>query len=391
MGLVEAARVRLRSRLQSRIIFSAALAAAQFVFRVPLFGCSLAEASPRQDFYIDQAFARYFTLPDDARTLGTAGSAAALCEGAACAYLNPAELGRMRRPEVSLEIGARSRDGIEHLTERDIEQTQEEGFAVAALPIGASETETGYGTVAFGYSRYEGETNDSIHTSPDGHRRTISYGLAASDTARLGYSFTFYDDQLRSDEADLHSTSRILHLFGLTLAPSDRVEVGAVFKLGIGQSDTEDFSFGTDGVSHLRQYTGALTIARRFELVRALVGADFTSVDSEGNLEPAAPEVVVGEDEDGESTNIRLGAEYFFTESFRARAGARYHWTDYTLARSDLTELGGRTDGPSVAAGIGYSFDATPSHPGLRLDYGIEYTPTGGKALRNLVTVSLPW
>ncbi|MBN8551005.1 MAG: hypothetical protein J0M12_16950, partial [Deltaproteobacteria bacterium] len=135
-------------------------------------------ADAKSDFYIQQAMERYFTVPEDARSLATAGAASQLCEGAACIYMNAAGLGFMRTREVVGNLGFRDTRGNEFLQEGEITQSEWSGFVSGAYPIKSGR----YGTFSAAYSRFNGETNDSISSNPDGHNRTLGYGLAVSDS-----------------------------------------------------------------------------------------------------------------------------------------------------------------------------------------------------------------
>lgn len=335
-------------------------------------------ASPRSEFYVNQALARYFSMPTDARALSMAGSETLFCRSSFCNYSNPAGLGLAQSNQIELSASNESVTGIGHLSDDAIEQVQDEAFIAGLIPLGRThEPGTGnkYGVLGLGLSRYRGETNDAINSTPDGHRRTLSYGLAVGQQTALGYSLNFIDDQLRSDLADLHSHARFSHLFGLQTTPAENWQLGAVFQLGIGQSDTEDFGFRSNGLTHIKQYTPSIGVKRIFEDFFISASFDRTILRSRGNLNGYRRMVVIGGDEKGAVSNFRLGTEITAFKGFFIRAGYQYVYGNYQFLRSDLSDLSGNLRGSAIGAGLaadlGYILD------GALLEYGAQYQGFG--------------
>src|SRR5262249_18000534 len=149
-----------------------------------------ADASPLSDFYIRQALDRYFELPADARSLAMSGSSSLDCHGGSCIYLNPSGLGRMGRIEISGSAGFSLLGGDDFISDDELEQNEYYGYLASALPIGdVVDGAPRWGTIDFAFSRYDGHTDDSIHTTPDGHRRSFAYGYSPAEWISLGYSF----------------------------------------------------------------------------------------------------------------------------------------------------------------------------------------------------------
>lgn len=355
---------------------------------------SQALASPLSEFYINQALERYFILPQDAETLSLAGSTELTCKSSNCLYLNPAGLGQLSHSEFSTTLGYSQIDGEYFPTEEGLKQSEYHGNGILALRLGSTENgRPKFGTIALAFSRYDGHTDDIIHTTPDGHRRSLAYGYSPFDNLSLGYSFTFYDDQLRSAFADLHSTSRLLHIWGIQVRPFDDWEIGTSFKLGIGQSDTEDFRFGSDGLSHLRQYSSALGIKKTIDPLIISFSFDYTRVQSRGDLDRVAIPVVIGGTEQGNIYNIRFGTSYNLNDNFLIRGGIRWQNVEsYNFERSDLEGLSGDVRGLGWTTGVGYLFGGkNNSKARVALDYGLEYLDIGHGAWQHLITLRLPF
>jgi hypothetical protein len=338
--------------------------------------------TPRDSFYIQQAVERYFSLPTDAKNLSLNGSAAAVCQSSSCIFLNPAGLGGLESPELTLSLEQGKMLGDEFLSDAKIEQLENRGYAALSLPLKFDEEF--FGTISIAYSRYEGDTDDALNTSPDGHRRSIAYGLKLSDQINFGYAFHFYDDQLLSNKADLHSHSRLLHIFGLSYQLSPDLLIGGTFKLGIGQSDTEDFLVESNGLSRLRQYSGEVGAKKNWGSFITSISADYSYLDSDGNLPVSSQQVVIGSDEHGQIFNVRLGNEFPICETgFSLQSGLRYTITSYKFSREDLKDLSNSFGGITVAGGIGYDF-------GIKLNYGVEYNTIGRGSWDHILTATIP-
>lgn len=353
-----------------------------------------AKAAPLRDFYIQQALDRYFPLPSDARSLALGGSSDTSCSGSICTYLNPSGLGKQDSFEISISASSQRINGNEFVTHESFEQTENRGYILLATPLGEINNKLPeYGTLSFGYSRYKGETNDTISSTPDGHTRTLAYGYNANPELNLGYTFTFYDDQLNSKLADLHSHARILHLFGIQFALSDDTILGSTFKLGAGQSDTEDYVRGSNGLSKPREYSSTIGISKKYEYFRPSLSINYGHIESSGNLEEVSPQVVIGSSESGDFYAIRSGLEYLLSENFTIRCGLR--WSEilnYDFNRSDLSQLNGSVHGIGWSAGAGYNLSKnSDGETSSRIDYGIDYLTSADGQWEHRLSITLPF
>lgn len=350
------------------------------------FSFTCANAAPGKDFYIQQALDRYFTLPQDSQALATGGASALSCSSSACIYMNPAGLGSLTRFEFSGSLGNRSFDGDEFLNDESIEQSVLEGYGVLSVPVFS-------GSIALGVSRYQGDTDDVINSTPDGHRRSLGYGVAINKVLSLGYSLNFYDDQLQTQLADLHSHARFLHIFGAQAKLTDDLMISGTFNLGIGQADTEEFSVASNGLSHLREYSGAAAIKKIWSTFSLFGAVDFSHVRSEGDLVATTPLVVIGGNEGGNNYSARLGAEQEVTENLVTRLGFRwFEVVNYNFERPDITALSGTLSGMTYSAGFGYLFRADEKEgTSLRADYGISWSAVGQGGWEHMLTLAVPF
>ncbi len=353
---------------------------------------SSALAAPRNDLYIQQALDRYFPVPVDAPALALGGSSAPTCDGSSCLYQNPAGLGFSSLVDVTVSLEEANVSGHEFGSDRSIEQTENRGAVTALAPFGAGLGAPRYGALALGFSRYQGQTNDSLQSSPDGHRRSIGFGYAVNDGLALGYAFTFYDDQLRTRVSDLHSHARFLHVAGAQYRGAGGFRIGGTFGLGIGQSDTEDMQRLGDGLTRAREYRAGLGLSKAIDHLMVSFALDYAHVSSKGNLDQFSPGVVVGGDEHGDLFNVRVGLEMSLFPRLLCRVGTRlYEVADYQFEREDLRRLSGHVHSLGVSAGFGYELWRLPGfEQSAQMSYGVEYLTTGHGDWHHLVSLAVP-
>ena len=77
--------------------------------------CSICWADSSDDFYIQQALAHYFLLPQDPRSLAMGGSSAVVCGDVSCMYSNPAGLAYLPQPEAVISLNRSEQTGDEFL------------------------------------------------------------------------------------------------------------------------------------------------------------------------------------------------------------------------------------------------------------------------------------
>ena len=99
-----------------------------------------AAAAPGSDFYIEQSVRRYFTLPEDARSLALGGTMQAVAHDSSAMIHNPAGFGRMNVREVSGSAGSSRTDGLEFLSHNPIDQTEDRGYITVAVPLGSTDS-----------------------------------------------------------------------------------------------------------------------------------------------------------------------------------------------------------------------------------------------------------
>lgn len=332
-------------------------------------------ADSLDDFYIQQVLDRYYTSSTDVKALSLGRASVPVCDGAACLSNNPAGLAWMKENQLYADIGASSLKGYDQTTGQPASQDTTLGNGMLGIPLGDAESGAPtYGTLGFGYARYQGSTNDSVGTIPDGHRRTVGYGYAISSSVALGYSLTFYDDQLNTRQADHHSHARFLHIFGVQHRVSDDFKWGATFQLGIGQADAEDYILGSDGLARPREYF--FQLGGRYDTSWGdwyLTGR-FRHVEAESNFVEVSEEVFTGGEEEGSEGEVSLGLELDPIGFLTPRVGVRYRYVDYTFHRENTRDLSGSINELAGAVGASIALPAFwKSLETPRIDIGADF------------------
>ncbi len=364
------------------------------IFLVLFAGNSFSD--PARNFYSQQAMERFAQLPQNARTLGMSGSSIQTSADSSSILGNPAGLGRMNLFEFSLSGGQEDRKGEEIFEGGRFEEFENKLQGYLAMPIGPeSALGTKWGTLALGLSRYQGSTSDSINSSPDGHLRSIAYGVAPLENFSLGYSLTFVEDQLHSNLADFHSTNRFMHLVGAQLVANENLVFGATVGWLIGQTDFEEFSVMSDGLSKARQQR--VSIGAEYSIENTIVTAsmNFDRYKSKGNVDPVSPLIIVGNREEGETLDGRIGLEQRALSWLSLRIGYRYtNVLEYEFKRTDLEELSGKYDYSAYSGGIGFHYvkgDPKDRIDYFRVDYGGEYRDLTNGDYTQMLTLVIPF
>ena len=345
------------------------------VFQALVLPARYLEADSLDDFYIQQVLDRYYTTSTDVKALSLARSSVPVCDGAACVSNNPAGLAWMRENQLYADVGASSLKGYDQTNGQPASQDTTLGNGMLGIPLG--DTQVGapsYGTLGVGYARYQGSTDDLVGTIPDGHRRTVGYGYAISPSIALGYSLTFYDDQLNTRQADHHSHARFLHIFGLQHRASDDFEWGATFQLGVGQADAEDYIVGSDGLARPREYFFQLGGRYDTSLGDWYLTGRFRHVEAESNFEEVSEGVFTGGEEEGSEGEVSLGLELEPIGFLTPRFGVRYRYVDYTFHRENIRDLSGSIN--ELAGSIGASIALPAFWTSLeapRIDIGADF------------------
>lgn len=351
-------------------------------------------ADGRRDFYFQQARQRYFNQPENARTFGMAGSTVATSTDSSSVVGNPAGIGLMKGADLSFTYGHDTITGNEHPSYKDIEQTENSGQVLAAIPLGPVENDLpDYGNLGIGWSGYERDVDDSFDTESDGYRLTLAYAKAIDASTSLAYSLGYMNDDLENDLYNYSMDNGFRHTIGISNKYSEEMSWGASTFFGHGDRDVEIAGTpGDDGSSDLFEY--GLNVGAGFRVAPETllaISADYEYYDADGDVVAANEAIVHGGDEDGQVFNVRAGIEQTINEWLALRGGYRYAGLqDYDWDRDELDVLNGSAKHNVWTLGAGLTFPLDGYIQAVKLDYGVEFRSIADDDWQHVVTASVP-
>lgn len=351
-------------------------------------------ADGKRDYYFQQALQRYMNLPQNARTMGMGGSSVVTSQDSSSVVGNPAGIGLMQEGDTSVSYDRNSFKGRENPNYKLIKQRSDNGQALVTIPLGLQSNDLPqFGSLGLGWSGYNGNTNDSLDTGSDGHRINFAYGKALSSSLALGYGLSYFDDKLQNNLSKYSSKQLFRHTFGIQESLGHDWTWGGTVFYGSGKDNVEVASIPNIKDSKAKEYGAELGTSWNWLSTTMAVSADYEHYRTNGSLNSAPPEIVIGGDEHGKVFNLRIGAERSLTTWLVGRVG--YHFgglDDYHFSRSELADLNGSAKYNAWNFGIG---TIIPTHnswiKAVKLDYGAEYRAGGTDSWEHLVTLSIPW
>ena len=359
-----------------------------------LFASSQAIADGRADFYSQLMQQRYYDQPQNARTFGMGGSTVQTSSDSSSVIGNPAGLGLMNNGDFSVTYGHNQVSGREQPNYDSIEQTENSGSALLALPIGpTSDGLPNYGNLGLGWHGYDSDADDSINTQTDGYQATFAYGKSISDKWALGYGLTYFNDSLDTDVAEFSGDNGFRHTLGVQGKVTDVLTFGSTFFIGNGDHETKLVGSGINGDSSLKEYGIDAGFGYQMGKTMLAFAAGYTHYDANGDLLTGPDNVVFGGDEEGDTFNIRFGVEHEVAENFVLRGGYRFAGvTSYDFSRPEIDDFNGSAKYNAWSAGFGTNINIGDGYfRTLKLDYGVEYRQVGEHDWQHVVTASLPF
>ena len=327
-------------------------------------------ADGREDYYTQTSQLSYFNTPENARTIGMAGSSVATSSDSSSVTGNPAGLGFMKDADVSLTYARNNISGNDGTTFAGTKAEIDSGQALAALPIVPTLDGTPkYGTFGFGWTGFKGDTNDSDNTELKNYSLDLAYGKDLSDQLAVGYAFAYNQNKIKAfNAAGTESLTA-------KLDNGIRQEIGAQYKASkattYGVSTHYGFgSFDTDGA-------GSADIGNwGFDAgVGHTMGATLVSASIDYNR-------YNNEADDFNAWSFRTGVEQSLTNYLKARLGYRYT----AITNADFGYGNNNSKYNAVSFGLGVQLAKY-----LMADYGAEYRASGDGDWLHTVTLSVPF
>lgn len=348
------------------------------VCSVGLLFAGTAFADGREDYYTQLNQQQYFNMPENARTVGMAGSSVVTSSDSSSTIGNPAGLGFMKDADVSVSYYRDQMSGNEDGSFSDILQETDGGHALAAFPIVPHLDGTPkYGTIGFGWSGGKGDTDDSLDTEARNWGLHLGYGKDISDKLSLGYGVGYIQKKFTVDTNSVSAAAKmddgVLQTVGAQYKLSDKTTLGFDTFYGFGSYNSEvaiNDTTALTGDEDVNSWGAEWGVAHTMGATTLSGSMDYTSYNSDG-------------DDDSNAWGFKSGVEQSVTDWLKARAGVRYQANfGYDLG---FENDNAKYMGAAFGAGVKLAKN-------LFADYGAEYRHIGdGSDWLHSVTLSVPF
>lgn len=352
-------------------------------------------ADETTDLYFQQVVERYFEYPQNARTFAMAGSSVVTSTDSSSILGNPAGLGLMGGGEFSGSYSYNTISGDEYPTGEGVSQDGSIGSTLLALPIGpTTEGLPEYGNFGIAWDGYTSTwSDDTFDTESERIQLTAAYAYGFSDSFSLGYSLGWTDDRFQSKQIfNYPMGAGFKHTLGAVYRVNSDWNLGASTFVGHGTHHAL-YGPGIKGDSDSLQVGFDLGATYQWGQALLAAGLDYRHLNTDGEVIESLPANVAGGDENGNIFNVRLGAEYLFTDWFRARAGYRYAGlASYKYNRVELNDLNGSAFYNAWTLGAGFVIPVSGHYVKvINVDYGVEYRAVGDNDWQHVITVAVPF
>ena len=336
-------------------------------------GPALADGT--EEFYHQLHQERFFNYQQNARATGMAGSSVVTSSDSSSVVGNPAGLGWMRNAEVSTTYAHSTLSGNDLRDYSDIEQDMNSGQVLGSIPLGAySDAPARSGSLGFGWSGYDADTDDSLDMGVQGNRLHLAWGVALNEGWAVGYGVSYHFDKVNTDVFTDSMDDGVRQTAGVQYRLGESAVLGLSTFYGFG---TREMSFGVDPDysvgSDIGEWGMEGGVARQFQNTLLAASVDFA-------LYPA------DDQPDGKAWGFKAGMEHDVFEWMKARMGYRYQYNyDYGAL--------GNEEGDDETA----SFNAVTMGLGvapwkhMAIDYAFEFRSIGEGDWTHVVTLSTPF
>lgn len=332
-------------------------------------------ADGRQDYYTQTEVLGFFNNPQNARTIGMAGSSVATSSDSSSVVGNPAGLGWLKDADVSATYYRNQISGDDSSNSHEIQADVDGGQALASIPLVPTLDGTPrYGSLGFGWAGFKADSDTVADDSYKNYSLNLAYGKDLSDQASVGYAIAYNQNkQEQKGGASAKLTDGVNQTVGLQYKTSKDTTWGVSTHYGFGSYDykgsyprakasttTEDVSnWGADlGWGHQIGKT-LWTASTDYNLYNSQYRDDFGA------------------------WNFRVGLEQSLTQSIKGRLGYRYA----AIVGNDLGNDNNNVKYSAVSLGLGFNLAKW-----LTADYGTEYRHVGdGSDWSHYVTLSVPF
>jgi hypothetical protein len=333
-------------------------------------------ADGREDYYTQTSQLSYFNTPENARTIGMAGSSVATSSDSSSVVGNPAGLGFMKDADVSLTYARNNISGNDANTFADVQSEIDSGQVLAAMPIVPTLDGTPkYGNIGFGWTGFKADSDDSENTELKNYSLNLAYGKDLSDQLAVGYALAYNQNKIKAFSAPLVATAK--------LDDGVRQEIGAQYKASKATTYgvSTHYGFGSFDANVANMSESASIGSADIGNWGMDVGVGHTAG---GTLYTASMDYnrYNNESDDFNAWSFRTGLERSLTDYLKGRLGYRYT----ALTNADFGYGNENSKYNAVSFGLGVQL---AKH--LMADYGAEYRASGDGDWLHSVTLSVPF
>lgn len=339
-------------------------------------GAAVAEG--RQDFYTQTDQLGYFFVPENARTVGMAGSSVATSSDSSSVVGNPAGLGFMRDADVSITYASNQISGDDRDSGEEVQAEVDGGQALAALPLAPTLDGTPkYGTLGFGWAGFRGDADTVRDDEYRNYALHLAYGKDLSDTLAVGYALAYNQNKQSIQVGGLNANRKmedgVRQEIGVQHKSSKNTTWGLSTHYGFGTFDYEgDFAGTSLGTAEedIDNWGMDLGVGHQMGKTLYTVSTDYSRYGSDVF-------------DDYGAWNFRMGLEHALSDAIKGRLGYRYS----ALMSNDLGLENDNVKYNAVSWGLGFRLAKY-----LMADYASEYRHVGdGSDWLHTVTLSVPF
>jgi long-subunit fatty acid transport protein len=375
---------------------------------------SAAVAEDTADWIVSSHLDRYFQIPQTARVVGMGGSSWVTSSDISSIAGNPAGLGFVTRPELGLtyshgwytgdeqvpsflvnkapgfdDVGAKAKKnagGLQLICPCCRSCCSSCGVGGGCNVCGGSGSCWSGGRGVLGFDGWYDDTGFSDFGGTDGnrYRLTAAYGYALNDCFSLGYSLSYFNDDISSNHWDYTLDDGLRHSAGAQLRLGDCGVLGLNSYFAYGNPEVSSPGLGTDE-GDLDSWGIELGYACQV-LPQTLFATsiDYTEDQFDGVFYAMDQEELRNIDEEISGWGFHLGVEQNYNDMFLPRLGYRYQDWDYSNETQGEFFHGSEdyvSSYHAISTGIGWIYNEN-----LTLDYGVEYRFLGDGDVNNTIT-----
>lgn len=330
-------------------------------------------------FYVEQAQQRFFDEWPDARTLSLAGASIGTANDSSSVNGNPAGLGFLNFPELTLSYDYNQTGAREALVEY-----QHVGTASLAIP---SETfGLDWGTFGIGTTGLQGGPNDyPINSEHRVESFDFAYAKSITPSLSIGYTGTRFDNHVYSNLYRYEMNPGIRHTVGAQYKV-ESIVLGASTFYGSGRYDANFHELG-ESSSSIREFGIDVGASYATNASKYFAGFELSDYRASGTPDVAPSSIELGGKEVGSLYVPKIAAEFSINDWLTARIGTRYIFRRQFFYRDELSMLSGEANSFAWSTGLGAKLPLKYS-PEIDLGYEERELESGNRQI--VATVRLP-